>query len=625
MSLMATLTTAVSGLAVAQHAMSVTADNVANVNTKGYARKIAHQEAVIVDGRGAGARAADTLRTVDELLAGKLRDQHGKLARTEVIADLSTAIQDRLFGAPGDVNRGLPNHITRLASAAEALAAGPEQAAARVAFTGAAADLAREIGTAAGEIDTLRRDADQEIARTLDAINADVRALHDLNGELARSQRTAGLLDRRDQLLASLAEKIEISVHRHDNDTVAVYTRGGQALLEYAPAHLDYRAAATMSPATVFGPVRLFHAEDIDPSTGFPREGATGVVLVTGGLRARLTPELAADATSDAAQAIVTPFSSGRLQGLLEARDRVLPELADQIGELGELVRHALNAAHNGGTAQPPPSSLTGTRTDLGSFAAAARSGTAYLAVIDRATGDTLWTVAIDMAAASPAGLAAAVDAGLGGHGTATIGADGALAIDVGPGRGIALAEGDSAITVTDEAGRSRRFGFSHYFGLNDLVIPAGAQPSRLAVRPDILSDAGRLATARLDVAAGPPPAGTLGGVADNRGAQALAAAFETKHGTAARGAMPAGTHRIADYAAEIVALAAVQADQAKNAADNHRALAEDLDSRHAAVTGVNLDEELSRLVLYQQAYGVAARLVSITNELFDDLLAIAR
>lgn len=39
----------------------------------------------------------------------------------------------------------------------------------------------------------------------------------------------------------------------------------------------------------------------------------------------------------------------------------------------------------------------------------------------------------------------------------------------------------------------------------------------------------------------------------------------------------------------------------------------------------MNLDEELSRLVLYQQAYTVSARIVQITDRLFDELLAIAR
>ena len=64
-------------------------------------------------------------------------------------------------------------------------------------------------------------------------------------------------------------------------------------------------------------------------------------------------------------------------------------------------------------------------------------------------------------------------------------------------------------------------------------------------------------------------------------------------------------------------------ADRAKGAAANDRALADDLTARQAATSGVNLDEELSRLVLYQEAYSVSARLISITNQLFDELLAI--
>ena len=54
MSLTATLANALSGLKVAQRALSVTANNVANANTQGYSRKVLSQEAVIIGSRGAG-------------------------------------------------------------------------------------------------------------------------------------------------------------------------------------------------------------------------------------------------------------------------------------------------------------------------------------------------------------------------------------------------------------------------------------------------------------------------------------------------------------------------------------------------------------------------------------------
>ncbi|MEK0085053.1 flagellar hook-associated protein FlgK [Benzoatithermus flavus] len=626
MSLFSVLSIATSGLAVAQRALSVTANNVANANTEGYTRKVAHQEALVLDGRGAGARPTDATRAVDEFLNVRLAEQKGRLARSEVLSDLYASIQDRILGAPGDAGGGLAGGIGRLAKAAQALADAPDESARAEALVGAAQDLTAAIGRAGAEVQAMRRDVDRQIAGTVAAINDEIRALRDLNGEIARSGADAELLDRRDALLESLAARIEISVTRRENGAIAVYTRGGQSLLDQKLYRLAYDPAADVGPRTAFGPLRLLAEDQIDPATGAPLAGEAGVVLVTGGIRAELIPELASDPLDDAGQRVVSPFRSGRLQGLLEARDRVLPELADQLGELAGLVRDTLNAAHNAAVSLPPPERLTGARTDTGGFAAAARSGTAWLAVIDRRTGATVTTVAVDVgAAASPAALAARIANDLGGYGSASLNASGALEIAGAAGYGIALAEGDSAITVTDSAGHRRTLGFSHYFGLNDLVVPSGAQPTEIAVREDIAADSSRLARAALDVNAGPPPSAKLGGKGDGRGAQKLAAAFETGLATVARGALPAGTYRAADYAAELVSVTAVAAERANAAQAADRALADDLAARQASVSGVNLDEELSRLVLYQKTYAVSARLVSIVDRMLDDLLSLAR
>ena len=57
MGLAATLANALSGGTVAQRALSVTADNIANANTEGYVRKVLNQETVLVGSRGAGDTA----------------------------------------------------------------------------------------------------------------------------------------------------------------------------------------------------------------------------------------------------------------------------------------------------------------------------------------------------------------------------------------------------------------------------------------------------------------------------------------------------------------------------------------------------------------------------------------
>jgi flagellar hook-associated protein 1 FlgK len=42
-------------------------------------------------------------------------------------------------------------------------------------------------------------------------------------------------------------------------------------------------------------------------------------------------------------------------------------------------------------------------------------------------------------------------------------------------------------------------------------------------------------------------------------------------------------------------------------------------------VSGVNLDEEASRLIQYQQQYQAAAKLIAIAKSMFDDLVSIGR
>lgn len=612
-------------MAVAQHALDVTANNVANVNTTGYTRKLAQQEAVVLNGHGAGARSTAPSRAVDEFLTARIFEQQARLGRTEVLDAVQSSALDRIFGAPGDMERGLSAQISRVAATAETLAASAG-AAQKQAFAMAVDELARTMATSGAEVQTLRRDADQELARTIDEINEDISALAGLNTEIVRSGPQSNLLDKRDALLENLSRSLEISVDIASSGSVSVYTRNGSPLLERTPRHLDYAPATTVTTTSSFMPIRLFRAEEIDPNTGRPEPDAVGSVLVTGGVRAELTPELGADAIADRDQRIVSPFTHGKLQGLLELRDRVLPALADQLGELAGLARHGLNAAHNAAVALPPPDRLVGTRTDFGDLAGAERGGSAYLAVVDRSSGAVAATLRIDAATLdSPEALAEQITAGLAGHAAAVVNAQGALELSAASGFGLAFSEGSSSIVAADSAGHVQRFGVSHYFGFNDLVVGAGPRPTDLKVRPDLLADPSRLGQAKLDVSTTPPLNASLGGSGDHRGASGLAEAFEQKVDAVTRGGLPGGSYRLADYAAEIAGAVAVAAEHAGGRAENDRALAEELSVRRSNLSGVNLDEELSRMMVYQQAYSVSARVMAVVDELFDQLLAIGR
>ncbi len=624
MSLSATLSNALSGLSAAQRALSVTANNVANANTDGYSRKQINQATQIVNGQSLGVRSLEPTRVVDQFLTTELRRQESVLGRSAVLAEAYGRIERGVLAAPGDQDRGLSAHLGALSAQLEQLANEPESRPLRTAVLGTVEDMLRQVQGDMATAQSLRSDADQRIAQTVQAINADIQELHALNLEIGRAGGTADLEDRRDLVLEQLAQKIDISTYRKDNGQIAVYTSDGHALLEQSPRVLHYAPASTVGTSTRFDAIRIYAANDVDPATGTPRPGATGATLVTAGYRATPTPELVADGRTEA---VVSPLSGGRLQGLLEVRDRVLPELADQLAEVGDILAYNLNRAHNGAMPHPLPTTVTGTRTDFTGFPAD-RGGTASL-VVFAADGTVAADVTIDVAAAaSAAALAAQIDAQLGGTGTAQLDpATGALVIDLGNDPGgqpyrMAWSEGDSRFTVTDAVGHQWDYGFAHYVGLNDLVVPDGTARGAHTLRGDLAADSRLLANVVLTRDGGVP---SVGGVGDKRGLQRLAAALDAEVTTADRGGLPGASTTVSRYISDMIGLVAAQSSQAQNREAAGRALVEDLEFRRGAVSGVNLDEELAKLVLYQQAYSVSARLISITNDLFGELVAIIR
>ena len=343
-------------------------------------------------------------------------------------------------------------------------------------------------------------------------------------------------------------------------------------------------------------------------------------------MRAILSSELLNDTTPDADQTIVSEIKGGQIQGLIEFRDEILPALDDQLLELADGLRFALNKANNDNVAWPQPDALSGTRQDLTDFAAAARTGTATIAVTDDADGSTLLAFEVDIGAAiDEVDLANQINTNLGAFGTAAIGADGQLEITLAStANGIAISEGDSSITVTDTAGRDRDYGFSHYFGLNDFYVVDNLPATGLAVHPDLASDPSKIGTAKLDVTT-PPLTATLGGRGDNRGVRGLMDALNNNQDVIARGGLPAKSIDLGSYAAEIIAFTANNANFAENRARTDIAISEAVNFRNDSVSSVNMDEELASLMTLQQAYSVAARLITTVNEMLEELVDVMR
>ena len=216
MSLAATLANALSGLTVAQRALSVTAHNVANANTPGYSRKVLAQESVVIADRGAGVRAADLTRITDEFLVAEVRRQSSVVARSETVARYQDLLQTA-FGAPGD-SRDLAVQIGELQVALDALAVNPETSATRgpgdrrARPARAHRSAASPIRCRCCAVRPTRRSAARSI-RSTPICRRSTSSTTRSSASSSTGQVNAELLDRRDSVVRSLAEKIDLRTY----------------------------------------------------------------------------------------------------------------------------------------------------------------------------------------------------------------------------------------------------------------------------------------------------------------------------------------------------------------------------------------------------------------------------
>lgn len=81
------------------------------------------------------------------------------------------------------------------------------------------------------------------------------------------------------------------------------------------------------------------------------------------------------------------------------------------------------------------------------------------------------------------------------------------------------------------------------------------------------------------------------------------------------------GSQSVYDVHNNAVASLAVDTRSAKANAETEQSLLSSVTDRRAGIVGVNLEEEASNLIRYQQAYQAAAQIITTANDVFDTLL----
>ena len=437
MSLNAIMNTATSGLATAQTQLRVVSDNVSNVNTPGYVRKIADQTTLTSQGMGSGVEVSRIRLATDRFLQAASLNAGANAAREGVRYELYDRIQS-LFGDPGG-DSGFFSQVDGVFSAFAASAEDPTSSPRRqdaLFKTQALFDEASRIGK---QIQAVREDADGRIQSAVEKTNGLLKQIESLNLEIARATAVdgdaSGAETAQAALIGQLAELVDIRVSVRSVGGVSIRTGSGTLLAGEGAATLDYNRAGTVTGETAFNEIWI-----TEP----------------GGQK----------------RSLLDSVTSGEIKGLVELRDIEAPAAAERLAELVSHVADELNRAHNANSSVPAPVSLTGRNVGQ-SFVSAIEGFTGRTTVaVTNAAGviqsrvDIVFsgaTMTVNGAATTPANVLAELNLQLGGAATASF-TDGRLSITATAPNGVAVA--DDATTPSNKAGR----GFSHYFGLNDLI-----------------------------------------------------------------------------------------------------------------------------------------------------------
>lgn len=179
-------------------------------------------------------------------------------------------------------------------------------------------------------------------------------------------------------------------------------------------------------------------------------------------------------------------------------------------------------------------------------------------------------------------------------------------------------------------------WGFSHYFGLNDFFVPNKQTASgdtvagsaiNLAVAQRLLDNPNLISTGELVLQNPPsdptaPPQWTyVRHSGDNQLVARLSALSSTTITFDAAGGLPKTGLTFSGYTSEFLGYTASRSAAASDEAANAQTLYDGFKNRSDSISGVNLDEELANTVIFQNAYAATARIVTVVNKMFDDIM----
>lgn len=566
-----------SALSAAQLGMEVVGNNIANVSNPSYSRQTLELQPIRAAGTvtvnpGAGVLTKGIARKIDTFLASRAREATSQYQAASARSEIMTRVEG-LYNELGDT--GLSSSMDTFFSSLQDLTTNPEDTALRNLVVQQAQTVANIIQDRRTALDDVRKDINAEMRGSVDSINNSLVKIRDLNKQIVSQEagtdsEASSLRNLRDQELASLADKIDITVYEDLDGSVNIYSGN------------DY----LLSRGSVQG-------VEIEESI---QDGLVIQNLVFSNSKASI------------------PTTGGRLGGLAAARDQDIPKLIADLEQTADIFINEFNKIYSQGqglesftsvtsTNRVLPNSL-GTNTPLDSASAGLafppQNGSFEIQLTDLGTGQTTTAVIQLQLDGSTTGTS------LDGAGPPTSIVD---QINTAFGSTVASVDGRGRLTIAAPDGVEFNFandtsGFLAGMGINTFF--SGESAGTIGINSAVADNPSLFAA-------------SLNGNPGDASNAATLANFQNltfaSTGRVTFGAFYAGT---TEKLGSLSAAASAQATV-------YEASKTSLNSESLSITGVNLDEEAIKLIEYQKAFQAASRHISVVNDMLDEILNLVQ
>jgi flagellar hook-associated protein 1 FlgK len=637
-----------SALSAAQLGLSTTGHNIANASTPGYSRQVVVQAAAKAQASGngfigQGTEIAGVSRTFNEILAKQVVSSQAASSSSATYATQLGTINNMLSDAAAGLNPAMSDFFNSVSD----LAANPSDTPTRQSMLSYSQSLVNRLQSTNSRLNEIRNDVNTELTASVNLVNTYAKQIASLNNAIENAVSSDGnppndLMDQRDQLVNELSKQIKTTVVPQGQGSYNIYVGNGLPMVI---------GKTLMSLTTASSPT--------DPTQLEVSYQSSGKSTVLG----------------------ASSLPGGSIGGLLQFRSESLDAVQNKVGQIALVLADTFNTQHklgidlNGNAGGnlfniPAPAITSNTNNNLVTNAvissqvvdAKAVTSSDYRLQYDTSIAPNSYKITRlnDNTVQTFSSLPQTVD-GLSFNLTSGSFSNGDDFV-IRPTRNVAtnislaitdpkkLAVGSatlSAVANTTNTGAasistppagstlSGTLGLTYAAGIPaTLTMSPSTQPVTVTVAgiptvyppgsPITYTSGATIAVGGLSfVISGAPADGdkftiSSGGPGDNRNGLVLADLQK-------QGALNNGTTSYSSAFSELVNGVGNKTREMNIISTAEAKVLEQATTAMQSESGVNLDEEATNLLRYQQAYQAAGKMMQIASQLFDTLLQLGR